>query len=202
MISGTVDGCRVDILPIVNGIVSEAERVKGLFGDYEAYAASLGIEGIQTIKNRANIDEEFEVSELDLVYAEHISKFDRVEFPSPGMCAFIDCVREKGMNVIPLDMNDDDFTQMYCDTVGTFDFVKEHRLAKKGMKRSFKLESPEGFAKEWDSYVNTVKGYREISLKREEYIASQIRDVARFKKSLLAIIEVERAEGVTSRLGW
>ena len=202
MISGTVGECRVDILPVVNGIVSEADRVKDLFGEYDAYAASLGIEGIQTIKNRSNIDEEFEVSELDLVYAEHISKFDRVEFPSPGMCAFIDCAKDRGMNVIPLDMNDDDFTQMYCDTVGTFDFVREHRLAKKGMKKSFILESPEGFAKEWDSYVNTVKGYRDISLKREDYIASQIRDIARFKNNLLAAIEVERVDGVVSKLGW
>ena len=118
------------------------------------------------------------------------------------MCAFIDCAKDRGMNVIPLDMNDDDFTQMYCDTVGTFDFVREHRLAKKGMKKSFILESPEGFAKEWDSYVNTVKGYRDISLKREDYIASQIRDIARFKNNLLAAIEVERVDGVVSKLGW
>ena len=76
------------------------------------------------------------------------------------MCALIDSVREKGMNVIPLDMNDDDFTQMYCDTVGVTDFVREHRLAKKGLKKGFRLESPESFAREWDDYVNTVKGYR------------------------------------------
>lgn len=202
MISGTVDGCKVDIVPVVNGIVSEADRIRDLIGDYEAYATSLGIEGVQMIKNRAGIDEEFEVSELDLVYAKHISKFDRVEFPSPVMCAFIDAVKKKDMNVIPLDMNDEDFTQMYCDTVGTWDFVKEHRLAKKGMKKTFKLESAEGFALEWDSYVNTVKGYRELSIKREAYIADQIRDIARFKKSLLAVIEVERADGVVSQLGW
>ncbi|MGN0097904.1 MAG: hypothetical protein ACI38Y_01085 [Candidatus Methanomethylophilaceae archaeon] len=202
MISGRVGECSVDILPIVNGIVSEAGRVREMMGDYEAYAASLGIEGIQTIKNRSNIDEEFEVSELDLVYAEHISKFGQVEFPSPAMCAFIDAVKEKGMNVIPLDMNDDDFTQMYCDTVGVTDFVKEHRLAKKGMKKRFKLEDPESFSREWDEYVNTVKGYRETSRNREKYMADQIRDIARFKKSLLAVIEVERVDGVVSELGW
>lgn len=202
MISGTIGDCRIDILPVVNGPVSEADRVRGLIGDYEAYAVSLGIEGVQTIKNRANIDEEFEVSELDLVYAQHISAFGQVEFPSPAMCALIDAVREKGMNVIPLDMNDDDFTQMYCDTVGVTDFVKEHRLAKKGMKKRFALESAESFALEWDEYVNTVKGYRETSRKREVHIAGQIADIARFKRSLLAVIEIERVAGVVSELGW
>lgn len=202
MISGTVGECRVDIIPVVNGLVSEAERVKGLVGDYEAYAISLGIEGVQTIKNRSAIDEEFEVSELDLVYAQHMSAFGQVEFPSPAMCAFIDSVKEKRMNVIPLDMNDEDFTQMYCDTVGTFDFVKEHRLAKKGMKRTFDDSSPETLAKEWDAYINTVKGYHDVSVKREAYIASQIRDIARFRKNLLAVIETERVAGITSELGW
>lgn len=202
MISGTVGDCRIDILPVVNGLISEADRVRGLIGDYEAYAVSLGIEGVQTIKNRANIDEEFEVSELDLVYAQHISAFGQVEFPSPAMCALIDSVREKGMNVIPLDMNDDDFTQMYCDTVGVTDFVKEHRLAKKGMKRKFELKDAESFALEWDDYVNTVKGYKETSRKREVHIAGQIRDIARFRKNLLAVIETERVAGVVSELGW
>ena len=202
MISGKVGNCSVDILPVVNGLVSEAEKVRELIGDYEAYAVSLGIEGVQTIKNRANIDEEFEVSELDLVYAEHISKFGQVEFPSPAMCALIDSVKEKGMNVIPLDMNDDDFTQMYCDTVGVTDFVKEHRLAKKGMKKNFRLDNPESFTKEWDEYVNTVKGYRETSRNREKYMAAQIRDIARFKGNLLAVIEMERVDGIVSELGW
>ena len=202
MISGKVGNCSVDILPVVNGLVSEAGRVRGLIGDYEAYAVSLGIEGVQTIKNRANIDEEFEVSELDLVYAEHISKFGQVEFPSPAMCALIDSVKEKGMNVIPLDMNDDDFTQMYCDTVGVTDFVKEHRLAKKGMKKNFRRDNPESFTKEWDEYVNTVKGYRETSRNRERYMAAQIRDIARFKGNLLAVIEMERVDGIVSELGW
>ena len=202
MISGKVGDCSVDILPVVNGLVSEAEKVRELIGDYEAYAVSLGIEGVQTIKNRANIDEEFEVSELDLVYAEHISKFGQVEFPSPAMCALIDSVKEKGMNVIPLDMNDDDFTQMYCDTVGVTDFVKEHSLAKKGMKKHFRLDNPESFAKEWDEYVNTVKGYRETSRNRERYMTAQIRDIARFKGNLLAVIEMERVDGIVSELGW
>lgn len=200
MIELNVDGCQVDIIPVVNGLMSEAERVRETMGDYEAYAVSLGIEGVQTIKNRANIDDEFEVSELDLVYAEHLSGFGQVEFPSPAMCAFIDVVKARGMNVIALDMNDQDFTELYCDTVGTFEFVKEHRLAKKGLKRRFDMSSPERFAIEWDDYVNTVKGYRELSIKRERYMADQIRDIARFKKSLLVAVEVERSEGLVSNL--
>ncbi len=200
MISLDVGDCKVDLLPIVNGLTSEADRVEEFFGDYEAYGATIGIEGIQAIKNRANIDDEFDVSELDIVYANHMSAFGNVEMPSPAICKLVDLCKEKGMHVIPLDMNDSDFTEMYCNTVKTFDFVKEHRLAKKGMKKKFDLTTPEKFAKDWDEYVNKVKGYKEVSEKREEYIASQIRDVAKYKGNFLVVIEVERVDGVVRRL--
>lgn len=201
MISLQVDGCSVDIIPVVNGLVSEAERVLSEFSEHEAYAASLGIEGVQTIKNRANIDDMFDVSELDLVYARILQDYGEVEFPSPAMCAFIDKVKELGKNVIPLDMNDDDFTTLYCDTISAFEFTNEHRLAKKGLKNRFSATSPEEFALEWDAFVNgKSKGQARICRKREEYMAAQIRDIARFRKSLLAIVEIERAEGLARLL--
>ena len=201
MISLQVDGCSVDIVPVVNGLVSEAERVLSEFSEHEAYAASLGIEGVQTIKNRANIDDMFDVSELDLVYARILQDYGEVEFPSPAMCAFIDKVKELGKNVIPLDMNDDDFTTLYCDTISAFEFTNEHRLAKKGLKNRFSASTPEEFALEWDAFVNgKSKGQARICRKREEYMAAQIKDIARFRKSLLAIVEIERAEGLARLL--
>jgi len=200
VISLTVDGCAVDIIPVVNGLVSEGERVAREFTDHDAYAASLGIEGVQTIKNRANIDEEFEVSELDLVYAKHLEAYGQVEFPSPPMCQFIDMVKERGKNVIPLDMNDDDFTNLYCKCVGAFEFTNEHRTAKKGMKMRLSSTSPEELALEWDKYVNKSKGQAAISRKREEHMAAQIRDIARFRKELLVVMEIERVDGVVALL--
>ena len=191
-----LNGCSIDIIPIVNGLVSEAERIRPLIGDYEAYGATVGIEGIQAIRNRANIDDEYDVSELDLVYAQHMGRFGTVEMPSPALCAFVDACTEKGKHVIALDMNDYDFTDMYCKTVKTGDFVKEHRLAKKGLKRKFEFKDPESFAIEWDEYVNTVNSYKKLSEKREEHIVKQIKDVTKYRKSLLMIIEIERLEGV------
>lgn len=200
MRSLTVDGCRVDIIPVVNGLVSEAEKVRKEFGDYEAYGVALGIEGVQAIKNRGNMDDTFDVSELDIAYAKHMERFGQVEMPSPAICEFIDLCTAKGINVIALDMNDSDFTELYCNTVKTFDFVKEHRLAKKGMKRKFKASTPEEFAIEWDEHVNSVRGYRDVSLKREEYVADQIRDVAKYRSSLLVVLEIERVDGVVAHL--
>ena len=201
MISLDVGECKVDILPIVNGLVSEADRVRQEFSDHEAYGAALSIEGIQCLKNRFNIEDTFDVSELDMVYAKHMERFGEVEIPSPAMYTFIDLVTEQGKLCIPLDMNDADFTEVYCDTVGVTEFIKEHNGAKRGMKRIFDGSTPERLAKQWDRFVNdSLKSYGKLSAIREQHIADEIRDVAKYRKSLLVIMEVERVDGVVSRL--
>ena len=202
MITLQVGECKVDILPIVNGLVSEADRVRQEFTDHEAYGVALSIEGIQCLKNRRNIEEVFDVSELDMVYAEHMERFGEVEIPSPAMYTFIDLVTERGKLCIPLDMNDSDFTELYCDNVGVTEFIKEHNVAKKGMKRVFDGSTPEKMAKQWDDFVNShLKSYGKLSKLREEFIANEIKDIANYKRDLLAIIEVERVDGVVSLLG-
>ena len=69
MISLSIGDCKVDILPVVNGLESEAEMVRSAYGGYEAYGIPLGVEGIQALKDRARLEDEFEVSELDIAYA-------------------------------------------------------------------------------------------------------------------------------------
>jgi hypothetical protein len=200
MISIEIGKCKVDILPIVKGLVSEAEKVKNAYGGYEAYAIALGIEEIIALEKREDIEEDQELSEIDMVYVYHLSKFGEIESPTPAYCELIDLCSKDSIEVIPLDMNNEEFTEMYINTVKATEFVKEHRLAKKGMKRGFDMTSAESFAISWDAYLNKVKGYRKVSNKREEYIASQIVDTAKYRDSLLAVVEVERINSILEHI--
>jgi len=90
---------------------------------------------------------------------------------------------------------------MYTKTVGTMEFIREHGVAKKGMKRIFDGSTPEKLAKQWDAFVNSsIKSYGKLAEKREEYIANEIKDVTNYRRSLLAIVEVERVDGIVERL--
>ncbi len=197
MISLRVGDCKVDILPIVSGLVSETQKVKDAYGKYDAYAVSLGIEGIEAIRRRKEIPEDmYEISEIDIVYAERMSYFGEVEAPSPAFCEIIDLCTADGISVIPLDMKDEDFETAYMNCVSAFQFTNQHRLAKKGMKVQLDMGSPEGMAKSWDAFISQNKGLRKLDLFREKYIAKEIRSTAQYRKSLLAVIECERADGV------
>jgi len=197
MISLSLNGCRVDVLPVVNGLSSEAKKVRDAYGNYEAYGASMGIEGLEALRKRSEIDpDDMETSELDEVYAYKMAVFGDVHIPSPAFCELVDLCAADGMNVIALDMSDQMFDDAYLKNVKALDFVSAHRTAKKGLKKKMDMSSPEAFSKEWDAFVNKRKGFERLENAREKHIASEIADTAKYRKSLLAVVEVERVDGV------
>ena len=197
-----IGGCSVTILPVIKGLVSEYERVsEAITDEYDCIAVALGLEEIEVIRNSDGEEWEYDPSNLDSVYAHHLKQFGEVQVPVPAFKAVIDKCASMGIQPMPLDMNDEEFTNMYCDCVGTMDLLKENRVLKKSMKMKFDTSSPEAFVKQWDDLVNTIKGQYAVSLRREEYIANQLTDLAKYRKNVLAVIEYERTDGVLIELG-
>ena len=197
-----IGGCSVTILPVIKGLVSEYERVsEAITDEYDCIAVALGLEEIEVIRNSDGEEWEYDPSNLDSVYAHHLKQFGEVQVPVPAFKAVIDKCASMGIQPMPLDMNDEEFTKMYCDCVGTMDLLKENRVLKKSMKMKFDTSSPEVFVKQWDDLVNTIKGQYAVSLRREEYIANQLTDLAKYRKNVLAVIEYERTDGVLIELG-
>ena len=201
MISLRIGGCDVDILPVVNGLVSEADKVREAYGKYEAYGASLGIEALEALKRREEIGvDDIEVSEFDIVYAKKMSVFGDIQTPSPAFCELVDLCTADGKNVIPLDMKDYDYDTAYMECISATEFTAAHHLAKKAYKKEMDQSSPENMALELDRLVSKKKGFARLNRRREEYIAKEIADTARYRSSLLCVIEVERVGGVRSIL--
>lgn len=59
---------------------------------------------------------------------------------------------------------------------------------------------PEELAIEWDRFVESNRGFKRLDKRREEHIAKELCDVARYRRKVLAVIEVERVEGVADIL--
>lgn len=202
MIATSIGDCSIDILPVVKGLVSEYERVRDAITDgYDCIAVAMSIEDIEIIGSADEKEWEYDPSSLDSVYAHHLERFGEVSIPVPAFKAVTDACRKMGIQPMPLDMCDEEFTRMYCECVSTFDLLKENRILKKSMKMEFDESSPEAFVKQWDALVNRIKGQHRISLMREEHIAKQLMDLSHYKKRVLAVIECERVEGVLLELG-
>jgi len=202
VISLKKNGCRLDIIPIIKGLVSEKEKVVEALSknEYETAGVSWGIEEIEAVRKRAEITGDNETNDIDVVYLYKLKSFGDVDMPDPAFTYVVDEFSKKGISVIPLDMSDDEFAEAYCREVSTWDFLKENKIVAKAMKREFTTSSPEDFIMEWDSLINEIKGYRKMNALKEEFIAQQILDITKYRKNALILVDYERSERIISLL--
>jgi len=202
MISIDVNGCAVDILPVVKGLVSESGKVKeAVNGTYDTFAVSLGKEDIIAVGLRDELKDEHELEDIDIVYLHRLGIFGETDVPAPAFSALVDACGEISAKVMPLDIDEEPYSNVYCDMIGTLELLREGRLARKAMKKKFDMSSPEAFVISWDAFVNDTKGFRELTRLREKYMANRIRMLSKDSKRMLAVVEAERVEGIISVLG-
>jgi len=200
--TAVIDGCSVDIVPMIRGLVSEKDIVRPLFEkEYDAVGVSLGPEDIEAISKRDEITDKPDVSDLDAVYAHLLMTFGEVSLPVPAYAELVDVCKELSVDLIPLDMDDETYTEVYCSKVRSLELLKETKIAKKAMKHRFTAATPGEFAIEWDNYINRkIKGFYLMSLEREAFIADAIVHAASGKKNMLAVVELERMAGILDLL--
>lgn len=203
MISFRIGECDFDLIPAVKGLISEKEKVLEALDskEYDAAAVALGAEDVQAITKRDEIEGEFEPSDLDVVYSGILAEFGPIDMPDPASTVLIDECGKRNIPVIPLDMTDEEYTQLYCETVSTVEFLREKYIIKKALKNKFDKSSPEKFATEWDDLVNHLKGYAMMSKYREEHMANQIKDISKYRRKVLVVVEYERVKGTMDSVG-
>jgi hypothetical protein len=196
-----LNGCKIDILPVVKGLVSEGERVRHVIESAcpEVVGLCISKEELEGLSRKEDY-ELYEMSYLEQVYQAHLEGFGKVILPPPCYVEAYDLCREKGIKMMPLDMNEELYSEMYCIKVGGIDLLRESYFSKRAYRMNFDHTSPEMFVCDWDRRVNRAKGFRELNREREEHIADCLRRLTDKNRTILALVECERAEGVCARL--
>lgn len=191
----------VTVLPVVKGLVSEAEVVSEAFDkvDPPVVAISISREDLRGLRERADYDK-YEPSDLEIIYQAFLERFGEVRIPPPAYVRAMEVAEEAGVSVVPVDMNDELYTATYCDMVRTRDMVRESMFARKATGMRFDLSSPQAFARSFDLHVNRSPGYRRLEEARERHIATALRNLGRIHRTILAVIECERSDGVAALL--
>ena len=189
--------CSIHILPVIKGLVSEAQRVKDAFDTVhpDTVAISLSKEELDGLRKMPD-DYEPELSRYEEIYVNGLSKFGVVSAPPPCYVAAIELADHEGVPLVPVDLDEEAYTELYCAAVpGTTLFRHSTRtwLLK---RKNFKADTPEEFVKAWDKKVNRLEGFETIETKRAESIAQGIVKASANSKSLLAVVEIERADEV------
>ncbi len=197
MIRARADGAEIAVLPAVKGLVSEGDAAAAAI--YEMMPDAVGIsvsrEELDALRDKS-VYGDYEMSTLEEAYAENLSTFGDVELPSPSYVSALEACEKLGIPIIPLDMNDAEYTEVYCQNIKAADMVRDTFFSRGIGRKRFDLSSPLAFALDWDRRVNGTRGFRRLQKTREGHMAVALRHMGRRYRRILAVVEAERAEGV------
>lgn len=192
-------------LDVVRGLKQEAERVLRAVNEVQPDILALSISQaeVKALEDYVKIPYKVEMSRYEELYARLLSKFGDVYLPPPCYLAGLEAAEKNGLRLVGIDMDDEAYTTAYCAFInGRELFVHSMRLGFLKM-RSFKADNPWDFAIQWDKRINNLRGFRQLEKEREKYMAEELRKLALTGKRIMAILDVERADGVRRLIqGW
>lgn len=196
-----IESASLALLPVVKGLVSEGDAVVQAFEEIapDVIAVSVSREELIGLRTREDYDK-YAPSDLEIIYQAFLERFGEMRIPPPAYVKALDLSESEGTPIVPLDMNDEVYTEAYCNNVGTGDMIRESFFARRATGKKFDLSSPCAFARSWDARVNKAKGFKELELARERHMAAALRNLAKKYPRILAVVECERSEGVLSSL--
>ncbi len=201
MPSVEVKGSRVHVLGVVKGLVSEEGKVESAIANLSPDVIGLSVSKEQLAALRSpEAWDEYELSPLESAYKTLMQEFGEVRLPSPAFVKALEIAESSKVPVIPIDMNDNDYTEVYCQKVGAMDLVREGAFSKSVKRRKFDGASPESLAIDWDRRVNKAKGFRKLEAERERHMARALVKLCSRYRTVLALVDCERADGVIGRL--
>lgn len=196
-----IEAADISLLPVVKGLVSEEGAVSRSFDEVrpDVIAISVSREDLEGLHRREDY-EKYEPSDLEIIYQAFLESFGEVRIPPPAYVRALEISEERGTPIIPIDMNEELYTETYCQKVRTRDMIRESFFARRATGKTYDLSSPEAFARSWDARVNRARGFRELERAREAHMANALRRLSGKYSKILAVIECERLEGVVRTL--
>lgn len=201
----SLGSCRVTILPTVKGLDRERRKVRDAFAAVGPGAVALpvsreGLGGLRAIYKGK--EPEIFLSHYEQIYAMKLSRYGKVVVPPPSFTEAYALASDQGIPIVAIDMNETDYANAFCDSISTpglvFHSVRWRWLKRKRFRAAANARQ---FVLAWDRAVNSLKGFRNLEDRREEHMARRLLGISRSHENLLAIIELERMEGVLRRLG-
>jgi hypothetical protein len=100
--------------------------------------------------------------------------------------------------VLPIDLNDDEYTLVFVDHVTYWQLVKHSRKVRS--MRKLKARNPTDMATEWDRRIRSIKGFDVLERERERKMAIELADQLKKHDKVLAVIDVMRVPGLLDHL--
>jgi hypothetical protein len=191
----------ISIFPAVRGLPSDGDAVAKAIDAIkpDVVALSVSPEELDTLRTYRGGNLEPDRTE-DEVYVAGLSVWEEPVLPPPCFTQAVERAVTSRIRIEALDLGEEAYADAYTEYVSTMELILQGRLENRLLKKRFRVATPQEFALAWDAEVNRTVGFARLQREREKFIASRLREVARDRGRILAVVEVERVKGVLAAL--
>lgn len=202
-----VKGKEIYLLGVVKGLTIERKTVRKAFNKIKPDAIALYVSepellGLQNVLDGKT--KQVPLSRYEVIYARklaHYALFDKdkygeVQVPPPPLMEALELGLKKKRPVVALDMPEQIYQNEYIKNISTTQLLRHSMRIKKLRKKKFNVKTPEEFTLAWDNELTKLKGFKRLEDARERHMAKRIIELKNKFDTLLAILELERIEGV------
>lgn len=191
-----LNGSRIFVLPVIKGLVREGEKVRNAISELQPQAVGISISKEELEGLRSYQGEEIELSDQEEAYKAGLLEFGDVQMPPPCYTEAVKVTDELGIPLIPIDMNEELFSERYCELIGSLELMKESFFSHRIARKRFDMDSAESFVLDYDRKVNGGRGLSALNAEREAHMAKVARELVDGRSPVLLLLERERADGV------
>lgn len=193
----------------VKGLVSHGDALKACLDKASPGLLLMSISPGEVDGLRSFIDSPFEMnlSDYEVIYGIRLSKYGEVMTPPPIYTEAIMYSTRTGASVMGIDMPQDQFDQLYTNSMKTRHLIRHSMRKKRVLNHDFRDNNEYEFAENWIRRINAVKGLASIDAARSIHMKNEITEFSRkhYTDSHLIILDYEFYKPVTEALkseGW
>ena len=198
---------RIFLLGTIKGMTAERKRVARAFKSCRPDVIALHISdealvGLEkVVKGKVK---KVGLSRYETAYARKLativnndpSQYGEVQVPPPALVEGFELGTKHNVPIVAYDMDENAYTDIYVKNITTFQLLRHSMRFNRIKKKKFKVSTPEEFVLEWDKALTRLKGFRNLELKREEYMAKRLVALCKKYNNILAVAELERMDGI------
>ncbi|MGA1848268.1 MAG: hypothetical protein ACMUHB_02910 [Thermoplasmatota archaeon] len=199
----TLSSTSVMVLGTIKGLVSERTLVRKAADVHSPDVIALHVskEELKGLKAVASgkVKNTY-LSSYEKVYARELSRFGEVQIPPPSLVESLEIAQDLELPLAHLDYGDEKYSSIYTRHVDGMTMIRQSLRLKRVNKRKFRSETAEDFVMEWDEVANKLRGFRKLEESRERRMASRIDKLSDKYVRILAVVELERRDGIVRSL--
>lgn len=202
---------KIYLLGLIKGLTSETKIVSKIYNKIKPDAIALYISEPEILGLQSVLDgktKKVPLSRYEMIYARKLAfyaqqdkdKYGEVQVPPPCLLEGLKLGQKDEIPVLALDMDDKAYASTFTENVSTFQLIRHSMRFKKLSKKKFDVKTPEEFTFAWDAELTKLKGFKNLENARESQMANRLLELVKKFSCILAILELERTEGVFNQL--